>query len=65
MNKIMTLLERDEHDKLLHEDMDTYTNCITVDKPKILALFDADIKKLNEKLERAKTYHQNTISEID
>ena len=57
MNKIMTLLEREEHDKLLHEEMEAYTNCITVDKPRILALFDADIKKLNVKLEVAKTYH--------
>ena len=65
MNKIMTLLERDEHDKLLHEEMETYINCITVDKPRILALFDADIAKLNVRLEKVKEYHQNTVSGIE
>ena len=65
MNKIMTLLERDEHDKLLHEEMEAYINCITVDKSKIFALFDADIAKLNVKLESAKEYHQNTVSRIE
>ena len=65
MNKIMTLLEVDEHDKLLHEAMEAYTNCFIVDKAKILALFDEDINKLNLKLENAKEYHQTTVSEID
>ena len=57
MNKIMTLLEREKHDELLHEEMEVYTNCFTINKPKILELFDADIAKLNVKLEKAKTYH--------
>ena len=65
MNTIMTELEKDEHERLLHKEMETYTNCFIVDKVKILALFDDDIGKLNVKLEKAKEYHQNTVSEID
>ena len=65
MNTIMTELEKDVHERLLHEEMDTYTNCFIVDKVKILTLFDDDIGKLNVKLENAKEYHQNTVSEID
>ena len=47
MNLIMTELEKDEHARLLHEEMETYTNCFIVDKKKILAVFDKDINKLN------------------
>ena len=65
MNTIMTELEKDEHEKLLHEEMETCTNCFIVDKVKILALFDDDIGKLNVKLEKATLYHQNKVSEID
>ena len=65
MNKIMTLLEREKHDELLHEEMEVYTDCFTINKPKILELFDADIAKLNVKLEKAKEYHQKTVSKIE
>ena len=57
MNKIMTELEKDDHEKLLHGEMDAYTDCLTVDKPKILALLDDDIDKLNVRLENAKKHH--------
>ena len=57
MNKIMTELEKDDHERLLHGEMDTYTDCLTVDKPKILALLDDDIDKLNVRLENAKKHH--------
>ena len=57
MNKIMTELEKDDHERLLHGEMDTYTDCFTVDKPKILTLFDDDIDKLNARLENAKKHH--------
>ena len=65
MNTIMTELEKDDHEKLLHEEMEAYTNCFIVDKVKILALFDSDIAKLNVRLEKAKEYHQNTVSGIE
>ena len=65
MNTVMTELEKDEHERLLHEEMEAYTNCFIVDKVKILALFDADIDKLNVKLEQAKEYHRDTVSRID
>ena len=65
MNTIMTELEKDDHEKLLHHQMETYTNCFIVDKKKILSLFDDDIAKLKMRLEKAKTYHQNTVSDID
>ena len=45
--------------------MEAYTDCFVVDKAKILALFDEDINKLTVKLEKAKEYHQNTVSELD
>ena len=45
--------------------METYTDCFVVNKVKILALFDKDIEKLKAKLEKAKVYHQNNVSEID
>ena len=61
----MTELEKEEHERLLHEDMETYTDCFIVDKVKFLALLDSDIKKLNMELEQAKKYHQDTVSEID
>ena len=53
----MTELEKDEHDRLLHEAMETYTDCLRVNKDKILALLDGDTNKLNVKLENAKKYH--------
>ena len=65
MHKIMTELEKDAHEKLLHEIMEAYTNCFIVDKAKLLALFDSDIAKLNVRLEKAKKYLQNTASGID
>ena len=65
MNTIMTELEKDDHEKLLHKEMEEYTNCFIVDKVKVLALFDEDIEKLNVKLEKARTYHQNEVNEID
>ena len=61
----MTELEKEEHERLLHEEMETYTNCFIVDKVKFLALLDKDIEKLNVRLENAKEYHQNTVSKID
>ena len=64
-NKVMTELEKDEHLKLLHGEMEAYTNCLTVNKDKLLGLLDEDEAKLNVKLENAKEYHQNTVSEID
>ena len=65
MNKIMTELEKDEHERLLHGEMETYTDNFIVDKTKIIASLDDDMEKLNVKLEKAKEYHQNTVSEID
>ncbi len=65
MHAVMTELEKEGYEKLLHEEMEAYTNCFVVDKARILALFDGDIGKLNMKLERAKKYHQNTVSEIE
>ena len=65
MNRIMTELEKDGHERLLHADMDTYTNCFIVDKVKLLALFDDDTAKLSVKLENAREYHSNTVSQID
>ena len=62
MNTVMTELEKDGHERLLHEDMKTYTDCFVVKKDKILALLDGDSKKLNVKLEKAKEYHQNSVS---
>ena len=44
MNLIMTELEKDGHERLLHAIMEAYTDCFTVDKEKIIALFDEDIK---------------------
>ena len=61
----MTELEKDDHDRLLHEPMETYTGCFTVNKVKLLALFDNDIDKLKAKLMNAKKYHKDTVSEID
>ena len=65
MHTIMTELEKDPHERLLHKEMEAYTNCFVVDKVKVLALFDEDIGKLNVKLEKAKQYYQNTVSEIE
>ena len=65
MNLIMTELEKDEHLRLLHAEMEMYTDCFVVDKEKILKLFDSDTDKLNVRLEKAKKYHQETVSEID
>ena len=65
MNTVMTELEKDKHERLLHEDMEAYTDCFTVNKVKLLKLLDGDIDKLKVKLEKAKEYHQNTVSEID
>ena len=65
MHMIMTELEKEEYEKLLHAEMEVYTDCFIVDKTKILAQFDDDMDKLNVKLENAKKYHQNTVSEID
>ena len=66
MNKIMTELEKDVHERLLHEEMEAYTGCFSpVDKVKILALLDEDTTKLTVKLEKAKKYHQDTVSEIE
>ena len=61
----MTELEKEEHERLLHEEMETYTDCFIVDKVKFLALLDKDIDKLNMEFEQAKKYHQDTVSEID
>ena len=61
----MTELEKDEHDRLLHGQMETYTDCFVVKKTEILALFDEDINKLTVKLEKAKEYHQNSASKLD
>ena len=65
MNTVMTELEKDVHERLLHEEMEVYTDCFVVKKDKILALLDGDSKKLNVKLEKAKEYHQDTVSEIE
>ena len=65
MNRIMTELEKDAHERLLHEEMEAYTDCLTVDKEKLLALFNSDIDKLNVKLVKSKEYHQNSVSDID
>ena len=65
MNLIMTELEKDEHLRLLHAEMEMYTDCFVVDKDKILKLFDSDTDKLNVRLEKAKKYHQESVSEID
>ena len=65
MNLIMTELEKDEHLRLLHAEMEMYTDCFVVDKEKILKLFDSDTDKLNVRLEKAKKYHQESVSEID
>ena len=55
MNIVFTQFERDEHDKLLHGNMDTYTGCLPIpDKTKFIALLDADMEKLKAKLEKAK-----------
>ena len=45
--------------------MDTYTGCLVADKAKFIALLDADLEKLKEMLEKAKTYHHETVSEIE
>ena len=45
--------------------MEMYTDCFVVDKEKILKLFDNDSDKLNVRLEKAKKYHQKSVSEID
>ena len=42
MNIIMTELEKDEHERLLHKDMETYTDCFVVNKEKFLAALDGD-----------------------
>ena len=65
MNKIMTELEKEDYERLLHADMEVYTDCFVADKAKFLALLDVDATKLNVKLEKAKQYYQNTVSEID
>ena len=65
MNLIMTELEKDEHLRLLHAEMEMYTDCFVVDKEKILKLFDSDTDKLNVRLEKAKKYHQESVSEIN
>ena len=61
----MTELEKDKHNRLLHGEMESYTDCFVVNKAKILALFDEDITKLTLKLEKAKEYHQTTVSKLD
>ena len=53
----MTELEKEKHERLLHEEMETYTDCFIVNKVKFLALLDNDIEKLNVKLVQAKKYH--------
>ena len=65
MNRIITELEKDAHERLLHEEMEAYTDCLTVDKEKLLTLFNNDIDKLNLKLGKAKEYHQNSVNDID
>ena len=65
MNKIMTELEKDDHLRLLHGEMETYTDSFIVDKTKIIASLDDDMDKLNVKLENTKKYQQSTVSEID
>ena len=64
MNTVMTEFDKDDHERLLHEEMETYTDCFVVNKVKLLALIDKDIEKLNMKLENAKD-HQSTVSKID
>ncbi len=65
MNKIMTELEKEDYERLLHADMKVYTDCFVADKAKFLALLDVDATKLNVKLENAKLYYQNTVSGIE
>ena len=65
MNTVMTELEKDVHERLLHEEMEVYTDCFVVKKDKILALLDSDSKKLNVKLDKAKEHHQNSVSKIE
>ena len=64
-NKVMTELEKDDHLKLLHGEMEAYTNCLTVNKNKLLGLLDEDEAKLNVKLVKARQYHKNKVSEIE
>ena len=61
----MTELEKDDHERLLHGNLETYTDGFIVDKIKILASLDDDTEKLTVKLEKAKEYHQTTVSEIE
>ncbi len=65
MHTIMTELEKDPHERLLHKEMEAYTNCFVVDKVKVLTLFDEDLDQLNVKLEKSKEYYQNTVSGIE
>ncbi len=65
MNTVMTELEKDDHERLLHEKMETYTDCFVVNKVELLALIDKYNKKLNGQLENAKEYHRTTVSKID
>ena len=61
----MTELEKEKHQRLLHEEMETYTDCFTANKVKFLALLDNDIAKLKSKLETAKKNQLSTVSGIE
>lgn len=61
----MTELEKNQEDRLLHDDLEGYTDLFIVKKDKITAKFEDDMAKLKAKVDSTKTYKEDAGKDFD